>query len=171
MVTAILVMLCLAATRVDITTRKIPNAVPLCLLALATAMVAGGDPSLSLTSSLGGLGLCLMVTLPMYLAGGLGAGDVKLLTAGGAVVGTIASIEMLLVYLVLAGVVGLLYLLQHPGRRQMARRLFALRHLPTRGKQAYQAPLHGDPGRSRLPMAPVISLALLWAHSGARVFT
>lgn len=80
--------LMLAAAGVsDIRTRRIPNALTFGAAAcgLAAHLLAGGWHGALF--SLGGWGLGLAAFLPLFLLGGMGAGDVKLLAAVGAWLG------------------------------------------------------------------------------------
>lgn len=121
-------------------------------------------------SAAGALLLCCAVTLPIYIARGLGAGDVKFVAAAGAVLGLESVPDMLLGFALLAGVLGLGAIFLHPGRSMLLERWLALRDLPRRGIAAYRPPGSGDPGRIRLPMAPAISTAFLWALCGGTFF-
>jgi prepilin peptidase CpaA len=77
----------LVAAYFDIRWRKIPN--PLVLAALVMGLVANiwlrGLPGLAL--GFGGLLLAAVIYFPLYLLKGMGAGDVKLMAALGAIVG------------------------------------------------------------------------------------
>lgn len=70
----------------DVRERRVPNELTVGGLALALALSAfagwGG-----LLAALAGAGIAFAVALPVFLAGGLGGGDVKLLTAVGAFLG------------------------------------------------------------------------------------
>jgi prepilin peptidase CpaA len=79
-----------AACAWDLRTRRIPNALTLgsALAALAFHAVQGGPPALA--ASLGGWAVGLLLFLPFFLVGGMGAGDVKLLAALGAWLGPVA---------------------------------------------------------------------------------
>lgn len=85
---ALLVPLLGAATWTDVRERRIPNL--LCLAGMlaglaAWALVAGLD---GFTSAAAGLGIAFAVTLPFWLLGWMGAGDVKLCAAVGACTGS-----------------------------------------------------------------------------------
>lgn len=84
--TASFLLLVAAAGWLDLRTGRIPNVVTLTGLAVALALRALLDPSL-LGPGLAGAALGLGVSLPLFALGGLGGGDVKLLTAVGAFLG------------------------------------------------------------------------------------
>ena len=65
---------------VDWSTRRIPNALNVALLLLALAVFFSSH-GISFYQWLLNIGLALLITLPGYLSGKLGGGDVKLLLA------------------------------------------------------------------------------------------
>src|SRR5580693_1433933 len=71
----------------DVKSRRVPNFItgPGFLLGLLLHLTRGGWQQL-LTAALAGL-ICGVVFLVFYLAGGMGAGDVKLITAVGCIAG------------------------------------------------------------------------------------
>lgn len=104
----------------DMLTRRIPNVFSLGAVAAAAAfLLATGHSVLGADwqSVLVGVVLGLLLTLPAYLAGWLGAGDVKLLLAIGLIGGgTITSISFAIGSLLAGAVsVGYLMLLQYGG--------------------------------------------------------
>ena len=86
----------------DVKSRRVPNFItgPALLLGLLLHLVWGGWPAL-LTSALAGL-ICGVVFLVFYLAGGMGAGDVKLIAAVGSIAG-LSNIGYVLVLTALSG--------------------------------------------------------------------
>lgn len=100
-----LVLSLLVATVTDLRQRRIPNLVtlPLILLALLLHSLATGLPGL--VHSLQGLGLGFGLLLIPHLLGGIGAGDVKLMAAVGAVLGPAQTFAAFLVIAILGGVV------------------------------------------------------------------
>jgi prepilin peptidase CpaA len=72
---------------IDIRTRRIPNVVTFGTAALGLTLAATGQSGVSLSSSVMGLLLGLVLMLPGRLFGATGAGDVKLMGAVGAVLG------------------------------------------------------------------------------------
>ena len=86
----------------DVKSRKIPNLLtgPSLLFGLGLHLALGGWHSL--LSSLAAALICGAVFLVFYLAGGMGAGDVKLITAVGCIAG-LSNSAYLLVLTALAG--------------------------------------------------------------------
>lgn len=70
----------------DVRERRVPNELTVGGLALALALSAFAGWN-GLLAALAGAGIAFAVALPVFLAGGLGGGDVKLLTAVGAFLG------------------------------------------------------------------------------------
>lgn len=85
-----LLLLLIVAAGFDLRQRRIPNAIPLCLLLLAIALLLlapGAALAPSWVAGFAGLGLGAVLMLPGYAAGALGAGDVKLMAATGFALG------------------------------------------------------------------------------------
>jgi prepilin peptidase CpaA len=110
-------LLCAAVSAVyDVRTRRIPNFItlPAIVFGLLLHAVFGGWRQLA-TAAAGGV-ICGLIFLVFYLAGGMGAGDVKLITATGCI-GGLSLIGHLLLMTALAGGVMALGLALY--RRQM----------------------------------------------------
>jgi prepilin peptidase CpaA len=92
----------LLATVFDLKTREIPNTISLGLLAWAVAATALGYPGFGWSSMLGGLAIGFGMSVIFFVFGGLGGGDVKMITALGAALGH-AAILPVLFWIALAG--------------------------------------------------------------------
>lgn len=101
----------------DLRRHRVPNLVtlPTIALALLVHLLLGGWPGLLF--SLQGLGLGFACFLPAYLLGGMGAGDVKLMSGVGAVLGFQQTLVALLFIAVTGGLLALGLMLQ---RRTLA---------------------------------------------------
>jgi prepilin peptidase CpaA len=101
----------------DVKSRRIPNfvTVPAFLLGLAMHLALGGWRQL-LTSLAAGV-ICGLVFLVFYIAGGMGAGDVKLIMAVGCIAG-LSHVAYLLVLTALSGGVMAVVLALARGRLQ-----------------------------------------------------
>jgi prepilin peptidase CpaA len=96
-------LLCASLSAVyDVRTRRIPNFItfPAIALGLLLHAVFGGWRQLA-SAAAGGV-ICGLIFLVFYLAGGMGAGDVKLITATGCIAG-LSLIGHLLILTALAG--------------------------------------------------------------------
>src|SRR5258708_10363677 len=101
----------------DVKSRRIPNfiTVPSFLLGLAMHFALGGWKQL-LTSLAAGI-ICGLVFLVFYLAGGMGAGDVKLIMAVGCIAG-LSHVAYLLVLTALSG--GVMAVVFAPAPRRLS---------------------------------------------------
>jgi prepilin peptidase CpaA len=77
----------LAATAIDLRTRRIPNELTAAMTGVGIAMAATGVSGVSVAGSFIGFALGLALMLPGFGLGATGAGDVKLMAAVGAIVG------------------------------------------------------------------------------------
>ena len=109
----------LAASLMDIAHRRIPNGItyPLAACGLIFHFVSSGTTGLifALTGILAGTALLL----PLYLLGGMGAGDVKLLAAAGSILGP-AGIFTAALYSALVGGLYALFVLWRHGAMEAA---------------------------------------------------
>jgi prepilin peptidase CpaA len=96
-------LLCATISAVyDVRSRRIPNFITLPAIASGLLLHGffGGWQQLA-TAAAGGL-ICGLIFFVFYLAGGMGGGDVKLITATGCIVG-LSLIQHLLIFTALAG--------------------------------------------------------------------
>lgn len=107
-------------TYTDLHSRRIPNVATLPLMLVALIIHSLHAWPLGLFFSLKGLALGFALLFPAYLLGGLGAGDVKLMAAVGAVLGAAETFTAFLVIAVLGGVAALAMM---AWRREMLLRL------------------------------------------------
>jgi prepilin peptidase CpaA len=77
----------LAATVIDVRTRRIPNALTAGMSGVGLALAATGVSGIGPAAALLGFALGLLMMMPGYMLGATGAGDVKLMAAVGAVLG------------------------------------------------------------------------------------
>jgi prepilin peptidase CpaA len=155
----LLICLLLPAACCDIRRRSIPNA--LCLAGCAAGLLFASLQGLpALGASALGMAVAFGLTFPLWLCRWLGAGDVKLLTAVGALAGIVLLPRILLCTALSGGVLALLVLLLRRGE------LLAVRQR----LQAWLVPAHDAPPgipaaapRYRLPYAVAIALGSLLA--------
>jgi prepilin peptidase CpaA len=115
-----------AACWFDVRTRRIPNwlTFPAAALGLVAATFANGGSGTA--SSAGGLLFGLGLFFPLFLLKGLGAGDVKLMGALGAWLGTSVIFGVAFYTSLAGGVLALALIVRHRYAAQAARNLWLL---------------------------------------------
>jgi prepilin peptidase CpaA len=116
--TSIAVASCsVAATVIDLRTRRVPNALtwPAAVAGIVFAVTGAGRVGIAASIAGGVIGLALM--LPGYLFGGTGGGDVKLLAAIGTFLGPGRTLTAFIGMALAGGVIALVIALQR-GRLQ-----------------------------------------------------
>src|SRR5262245_53938138 len=96
------VVICIVACAIDLRTRRIPNLLTFGGAALAVAYSVWASGVSGLVESLGGWAVGCALFLPMFLLGGMGAGDVKLAACLGAWLGPLSAVWIAL-YSAIAG--------------------------------------------------------------------
>lgn len=111
----ILCSLLLLAAAIDLRRQRIPNRLVLtgllCALALAVLPAGLAPHPIGIAAALGGLGVGLALTLPLYVVKGMAAGDVKLMAMTGAYLGPLGALHAALWSFIVGGVLALLYVL------------------------------------------------------------
>ncbi len=112
----------IAAGITDVLSSRVPNLItfPLALIGLGFHTFA--DSGNGILFSLEGLGLGLALFMGFYMYGGMGAGDVKLLAAFGAVVGPMNVFVGFILASLLGGLYAVVVMLWHLGLAQTAQR-------------------------------------------------
>jgi prepilin peptidase CpaA len=107
------------AAAIDIRTRRVPNALTMSLAGAGMLLAATGLGRVGVTAALAGglVGLALM--LPGHFLGATGAGDVKLLSALGTVLGPASTLRAFLVAMIVGGILAAI-VAAHRGRLRLA---------------------------------------------------
>lgn len=159
-----------AVALLDLTTRRIPNrlTVPAVMLAFAIHYLSAG--AAGALHSAEGLAIGLAAFLPMFLAGGTGAGDVKAMATVGAFLGPAGAFYAVL-WTMVAGLVGALFVLVAAdgagGIRELIRRwVFRAYVLASTGRLAYLSRTEDDAAARRFPYGLAIAsgtiVSLAW---------
>jgi len=165
---SLLAMVCLAAI-LDLRTRRIPNVltVPALALALVLRGLTGMDPFLA---GLMASGLAFLLCLPIFALGGLGGGDVKLLTAAGAFLGMDRLWGALAVTAIAGGLFALVTIIRRRRLKETAWNLYMIsKKVPTRSAYAGWKQDHGDglnirsAGALTQPYGVAIAIGAIWA--------
>lgn len=153
----------------DSLTRKIPNALVFAAILLGFAVNGYTNSFQGVASALAGMTVGLILLLPFYLTGGMGAGDVKALAALGALFGPAIILQVFLYTALIGGALSLLHFCCTSDLRQQSHVMPILRAQP------YTEPLKtlaSDVAREkqRLPYAAAIALGFsAFRHWGSIV--
>lgn len=166
----LLAVVCIAGLS-DIRTRRIPNWVVLAGLLLGLAGNAYLYGWAGLMRAGLGLGLALLVYLPLHIVRGMGAGDVKLMAAVGAIAGPANWLAVLVLTGLLGGVCALMLIASQGAGRQTFYNLLHIVNELVHFRAPYQR--HKDidvrnPMALRLPHGAIIALAVI-AFVGASI--
>jgi prepilin peptidase CpaA len=152
-------LLCAAGSAVyDVGSRRIPNFLTLPGLAFGVALhgVLGGWRQAT-AAALGGL-LCGLIFLVFHLAGGMGAGDVKLIAAVGCLAGYSRIVPVLVFTGLAGGVMAIAMALAHRQLVSTLHNMFALAmHHRTMGLAPHPEFNVGNERALRLPYALAIA--------------
>jgi len=107
-----------AASAFDLCSRRIPNALTFGAAAIALVVAAAAGGASGLGASLAGLAVGFALWFPIYLLGGIGAGDVKLMAAIGAWLGPALALYAGLYAGIVGGTLGVSFALAHGCARQ-----------------------------------------------------
>jgi prepilin peptidase CpaA len=148
----------LAGAIYDLAGRRIPNALtfPAILFGLAVHASLGGWRQLLLAAASGLV--CGLTFLLFYVTGGMGGGDVKLITAAGCNAGLSLAAPLLLLTSLSGGVMAFVLALYHRRLRQTVRNLGTLAAHHAAAGIAPHPDFHlGNPQTLRLPYGVAIA--------------
>jgi prepilin peptidase CpaA len=106
-----------AATIVDLRTRRIPNALTATMAGVGIGLAAAGLSGISVGAALAGILVGFALMMPGHLLGATGAGDVKLMAAVGAIVGPGLTVTAFLFTAIAGGVLAVVVAVR---RRRLA---------------------------------------------------
>lgn len=150
----------------DLWRQRIPNGLTVTGMLIGLALQAWHWGLEGLTSALGGLGVGLMAFLPLYIRGGMGAGDTKLMAAVGTFLGAKLTLIAVASTLIAGGVLGLSYVIGRKGVWSKLRQSGnAMRALPVMGAAAlgHASPSPSEAPPERFPYAVAIALGTVSA--------
>lgn len=160
----LLILLVTPAALIDFRQRRVPNWLSLTGVLLGIALNVVLFRTAGLWLSLGGIGLAMIVYLPLYLLRAMGAGDVKLMAAIGAASGPANWFGIFILTSVIGGVVALVAVIVKGRLRQTVENILVI----LRNLGARQAPFKSNPELDvrtsagiRLPHAVIIALGTL----------
>lgn len=144
----------LAATVIDLRTRRIPNELTAAMTGVGIAMAATGASDVSVAGSFLGFAVGLLLMMPGYGLGATGAGDVKLMAAVGAIIGPALVISAFLFSAVAGGALAVAIAIR---RRRLSVTLAGTGRLIAAPKDARQEIGSGTPA-NRFAYAPAIAV-------------
>ena len=128
MMEIVLIPMVAAAALSDFRTRRIPNWIPVSGAALGFVLHVWNGGVYGALSSLAGAALGLGIFMVLYIAGGMGAGDVKLFSAIGASVGPHALIYVFICTGLLGGIAAAALAISRGRLRETLQKTQALAH-------------------------------------------
>ena len=164
----VVVAAAVAAGAVDFYRFRVPNAItfPLLLTGLAFHTAVGSMEGLKM--SLLGAAVGFGVLFLLYLIGGMGAGDVKLLSGIGAWLGAAMALQIVLFAALAGGVYAVVLMVWHAkGRETLARLQVGFFQLVTVGRyfsrdDAVQAMVRSEEGRKRaVPFGTMLAVGVV----------
>lgn len=159
---SILVLLVLTAAIYDVVTQKIPNWISLILVVSGLSCHYFFVETMSLSDSSDGLLAGFTLMLPGYLIASMGAGDVKLMTAIGSVVGFDSILNIVFYSYVAILVMAVVFIAVNGDLVKLLLRYKLLIVGLFSGTWAYRSPDKSDAASSRLPLAPAIALSTFY---------
>lgn len=149
----------MAATVIDIRTRRIPNAITAGMAAMGLGLALTGISGMSLGAAALGLVLGLGLMLPGHALGATGAGDVKLMAAIGTLVGPMLVVKAFLFTAIAGGVLAVIVAM----RRQRLRATVAGTARMIATPSGAQAEIKAATGSSRFAYGPAIAIGSIVA--------
>lgn len=156
---SLLIISLLVASIYDAAIHRIPNWISLLIMVSGLGWNTFSADGLGLTESGAGLGVGLLLMLPGYVFGSMGAGDAKLMAAIGSVVGFNKVLDVVLYGYMIMLVMAVIFITVQGDLLKLLRRYQALVYGLFAGVMAYQKPGSSEAAGRRMPLAPAIALA------------
>ncbi len=154
------------ATITDIKSHRITNSLTGSALVFGLLLNSWTGGTTGFISGFSGLLIGLLCFLPFYIAGGMAAGDVKLMAAVGSFIGTPLILHAVLMSLIAGSILGILWLIRFNGIGSFIRRYWLIgKYSLMTGSFHYLQPENDEAALLRFPYATAIScgtLAALW---------
>jgi prepilin peptidase CpaA len=147
------------ASAVDLSSRRIPNALSFAMAATGLGLAAYGVTGITVGASLLGCVLGLIMMLPGHVLGATGAGDVKLFAASGTILGGGRVLEAFFFVAIAGGIFALATAWQ---RGRLAQTMISTGRLcgrPRETKAAIESPVE----HNRFPYGPAIAVGCVLA--------
>ncbi|MBW0146112.1 A24 family peptidase [Marinobacter arenosus] len=141
----------------DLTAHRIPNWLTLSLVVVGLAGQAVVGHWQGLLVGLGGGLVGLLCFLPLHIFGAMGAGDVKLMTAVGVLLGPQTAFVSVLATIAFGGGIALVFIGLRGGLGAFCRRYGRMAVMLASRKPVYLAPAVGEAAAERFPYALAIA--------------
>lgn len=148
-----------AATVIDIRTRRIPNELTGALAGMGVGLAITGMSEVTVWGSIAGCAIGLALMIPGHLLGATGAGDVKLMAAVGSVVGP-STVVTAFLFTAIAG--GVLAVVVAKRRGRLAATIARTGQLITTGTDAPEK-IRSAPQAHRFAYGPAIAIGSVLA--------
>lgn len=151
----------LAAAFTDLRARRIPNLLTGCCIGLGLGYHMAVKDELGIFLSVMGLLTGLILVLPVYALGGIGAGDVKLFMGIGAWIGPQCALQVFIVTSLLIGIVAIWMAVQQTieSENVFQFRLFVRRLFPQHHTESLDTLRESSPERL-IPVGILIAIAV-----------
>ncbi len=148
----------LFASYSDIRNHRIVNILTLPSILIGISLNTYFQTGVGFASSIYGLLIGFFCLLPFYIAGGMAAGDVKLMSAVGAFVGAPLIFKVVLMSMICGSILGLVWLVRFDGIAEFLRRyLLIAKYSLYTGSLHYVPPKEGSIALLRFPYALAIT--------------
>lgn len=154
-----LILFLIIASIYDIAFEKIPNWLSLLLLISGLSWNYFAVEGLDIQASSFGFGVGLLLMLPGYVFGSMGAGDTKLMAAIGCVVGFDKIVDVVLYSYLVMFIMALMFIIVKGDLVKLLDRFKLFLYGLFAGIVSYQKPDSSEAASQRLPLAPAITLA------------
>ena len=151
---AVVIAAGIAATVIDVRQRRVPNVLTMGVASAGLMLAMAGVGTVTVGGALGGLALGLALLLPAHMFGAMGAGDVKLLAAFGALLGPADVFDAFLRAAILGGAMALTVALW---RGRLRETLYGTAMLVTTRNRTVTALIEHPAANNRFPYAPAIA--------------
>jgi prepilin peptidase CpaA len=160
----LLVSLVVFCSATDLSMRRIPNSVLFATLMTALFLNSFVDGPEGLIDSVAGLALGIVVLMPFYLLGRMGAGDVKLLGVVGSILGPWGAVVAGLATMMAGGVLALVYVLWLVAKRLVVAEVAQFVHWKDDKSPERDCPVALDKARAaEIPYAIAIAIGAIAA--------
>ncbi len=159
----ILVVCLLIASIYDAGTKRIPNWISLLIIVSGISWNTLSTKGMGISVSGGGLVAGLLLMLPGYVFGSMGAGDVKLMAAIGSVTGFTRVLDVVFYSYMIMFVMAIIFIIVKGDLTKLLLRYKALIYGLFSGIFSYQKPDSSEAAGQRVPLAPAIAFGTFYA--------